>query len=97
MMAHIANHCSPLSLPSSFDPAIHLQLSTDAPPILPPSSFYSDDLEALHAQDSELAAAKNRERVVIQHESWTLAKGLLSDDIFNPGLSLGCEWSINSR
>ncbi|KAL9622745.1 MAG: hypothetical protein Q9160_002863 [Pyrenula sp. 1 TL-2023] len=82
-MNEMANNSSPPSLPSSFDPAIHLQLSSDAPPILPPSSFHSDDLEALHAQDIDLAAAKNRERVVIQHKSWTLAKGLLSDEVFN--------------
>jgi len=41
---------------------------------------FSDDLEALHAQQIDIAAKNNRQGIVIQHRSWPLTDAFRSDD-----------------
>lgn len=73
---------SPPSLLSS-DPDFDALFPSDpAEPILPHSNTNSDDLEALHVQEHELADAKTRDGIVIQHRSWKLDDVLRSDEIF---------------
>lgn len=88
-MASSSSSSSP-PLPPSFDPAIYLHSSNDPEPFLPQPNSNSDDLEALHVRDNELAVAKNHGRIVVQHRSWEFLRGLRSDDIFNPGPSDHC-------
>lgn len=62
----------------------------DSSPLVPPHTYdpsFSDDLEALHAQEQEIAAEKTRQGVVIQHRSWPLAAAFRSDDdrVFGTG------------
>lgn len=51
---------------------------------IPPSdSFeptFSDDIEALHAQETDTTTEKNRQGIVIQHRSWPLVEAFRSDD-----------------
>ncbi len=75
------------SAPSSdpfFDPALHLHSEPDNEPLLPPSHSNSDDLEALHVQQEEIAQAKTKAGIVIQHRAWRADDILRSDEIFNP-------------
>jgi chromosome transmission fidelity protein 18 len=79
--AKVAMSSSPPSLPSS-DPDFDALFPGDPAPILPASTTNSDDLEALHVQEHELADAKKRNGTVIQHRSWQLEDVLKSDEIF---------------
>jgi chromosome transmission fidelity protein 18 len=73
---------SPPSLPSS-DPDFDALFPSDpVEPVLPNSNTNSDDLEALHAQEHELADAKSRDGVVIQHRSWKVDDVLRSEEIY---------------
>lgn len=73
---------SPPSLPSSEPDFDALFPSDPAEPLLPHSNTNSDDLEALHVQEHELANSKTRDGIVIQHRSWKLDDVLRSDEIF---------------
>lgn len=51
--------------------------------IQPPEQFdpsFSDDLEALHAQEVDIIAENKRRGIVIQHRSWPLVEAFRSDD-----------------
>ncbi|KAL1621257.1 Chromosome transmission fidelity protein 18 [Diplodia seriata] len=71
----------PPDLPSSFDPALFLH--SDVPDLLP-SSSHADELEALHQQAHETAAAKTRQGIVIQHRAWRVPEVFLSDEDHQP-------------
>lgn len=75
---------SPLSLPSSFDPALHLH--SELPDIESlnhcPSESFDDDIEALHFQRQE----NLRKRIVIQHRAWNLSDVFRSDEDIRPGM-----------
>ena len=73
----------PLDLPSSFDPAIHLHSEPDLVDL--PSCPTSDDFEALNIQREESTAAKNRDKVVIQHRAWALADVFRSEEDHQAG------------
>lgn len=73
---------SPPSLLSS-DPDFDALFPSDpVEPILPNSNTNSDDLEALHVQEHDLADAKSRDGVVTQHRSWKLDDVLKNEEIF---------------
>lgn len=73
------------SLPSSFDPDLHLRSEPDLPsPRLAPSNSNSDDLEAMHIQEEELRAARLHTGAVIRHRSSGLPGTLRREDILNP-------------
>ena len=72
-----------LSSSPPFDPAVHLHSQPDHDPLLP-SHSNSDDLEALHTQQEEIARGKTKAGIVIQHRAWTTDDALRSDEIFNP-------------
>jgi len=74
---------SPPSLPSSFDPAIHLHSEQGSAP----DESHSDDLEALNAQQLEIARELTRKGVVIQHRTWKLSEVFRSDEYSLPGAS----------
>lgn len=65
-------------------------------PGIPPSDLYeasfSDDLEALHAQEVDITSEKNRKGIVIQHRSWPLAEAFRSDDDRPFGNLFGTPW-----
>jgi chromosome transmission fidelity protein 18 len=61
------------SLPPTSDPALHDDWEEYTNAIIPPSSSYSDDLEALHLIQQETIARNNKEGEVIQHRAWGLA------------------------
>jgi chromosome transmission fidelity protein 18 len=70
------------SLPFTSDPALYEDWEEEvriAPVVLPSSSTYSDDLEALHLVQEETIARKNKEGVVIQHRAWPLAEVFRSE------------------
>lgn len=46
---------------------------------------FSDDLEALYAQEIDTAAWKKQLGVVIQHRSWKVSDAFRSDDDKSPG------------
>lgn len=75
---------SPPSLPSSFDPAIHLHSEPpdNALPTNHPSESFSDDLEALHLHRLE----QTRKGIVIQHRAWNLSDVFRSDDDITLGM-----------
>ena len=76
------------SVPSSFDPAIHLHSEREGSPALPdpPLNTHSDDWEASELQKAELTAAKNNQRIVIQHRAWKLAEAFRSDEDHRTGI-----------
>jgi len=41
---------------------------------------FSDDLEALHDQETDLIVERNRQGIVIQHRAWKLPDSFHSDD-----------------
>ena len=66
----------------------------DSQPYSEPSEQYptfSDDLEALHGQEAELAVEKNAKGIVIQHRTWTSQEVFRSEDDRSCGLSSLCE------
>ncbi|KAL2014510.1 hypothetical protein VTN00DRAFT_2035 [Thermoascus crustaceus] len=73
---------SPPSLPSSFDPAIHLHSEPpdNALPTNHLSESFSDDLEALHLHRLE----QTRKGIVVQHRAWNLSDVFRSDDDITP-------------
>ncbi|KAI9873689.1 MAG: hypothetical protein M1830_010714 [Pleopsidium flavum] len=73
---------SPLSIPSSFDPAIHLhsEANDNEGPIILPSGSNSDDFEAVYLQHEESNALKNRQGVVIRHRAWKTAEAFRSEE-----------------
>ena len=86
------SYSSPPTIPYSSDPAVflHSELgSIDPNPtaILPPYANDSDDLEALHIQQAEAAAEKNKQGVVIQHRAWKVADAFRSDEGYQAGQS----------
>ena len=79
---------SPSSLPSppsSFDPALHLHSERLEPDIIG-AEANSDELEALHAQQSQRSRELTRKGAVIQHRSWNLSEVFRSDESFSPGM-----------
>ncbi|KAL1869245.1 Chromosome transmission fidelity protein 18 [Paecilomyces lecythidis] len=70
------------SLPSSFDPALHLH--SELPDLDPsnqcPSETFDDDIEALHLQRQENLRKGN----IIQHRAWNLSDVFRSDDDLRP-------------
>jgi len=85
------SYTSPPTIPYSSDPAIFLHSepegSIDPSPtaILPLSPDDSDDLEALHIQQAEIAAEKSKRGVVIQHRAWEVADAFRSDEGYQAG------------
>lgn len=81
---------SPPSIPSSFDPAVHLHSEVDDNnnPIILPSFNNSDDLDAFHLQLAESKALKNRQGVVIQHRAWKTADAFRSEEDYPYGADL---------
>ena len=41
---------------------------------------FSDDLDALHEQETELVIQRNRQGIVIQHRSWGAGEAFRSED-----------------
>src|SRR5262249_5740925 len=76
---------SPPSLPSSFDPALHLH-SEHLETIILSSESHSDELEALHAQQSQTSRELTRKGTVIQHRAWNLSEVFRSDENFSPSM-----------
>lgn len=52
------------------DPAFRCDWEGEGYPINPPSSTYSDDIEAFRVVQEEETARKNKAGVVIQHRAW---------------------------
>lgn len=80
------------SLPSSFDPAIHLHSEIHEPDIAdtrPHSDIFSDEVEAYDLQRLETRRELTKKRVVIQHRTWHLSDVFRSDDDCQPGKSQG--------
>lgn len=73
------------SLPFTSDPALFDDWEETLNPIVPPSSTYSDDLEALHLIQQEATAAKNKRREVIQHRAWPLGATFRSEADYPEG------------
>lgn len=73
----------PLDGSSSFDPAIYLHSEPDLVHL--PSCRTSDDFEALNIQHEESIAAKNREKVVIQHRAGAVADVFRSEEDHQAG------------
>ncbi len=76
------DRASPLSIPSSFDPAVYLHsdVNDNEDPIILPSCSNSDDLEAAHLQHEESNALKNQQGVVIRHRAWKTADVFRSEE-----------------
>lgn len=78
----------PPSIPvlSSFDPAIHLH-SDQSEAVILSSHAQSDDWEAIRLQQAEATAAKNKERIVIQHRAWPVGEAFRSDEVHKTGMN----------
>lgn len=70
------------SLPSSFDPAIHLCEANGAVPF---SDSHSSELEAFNLQQLETIREKTKKGIVIQHRAWNLSEIFRSDEDIQPG------------
>lgn len=81
---------SPLSIASSFDPAIHLhsEANDTEGPVALTSCSHSDDLDAVHLQHQESVALKNKLGVVIQHRAWKIAEVFRSEEDRFYGVSI---------
>ncbi|KAF2014129.1 hypothetical protein BU24DRAFT_370852 [Aaosphaeria arxii CBS 175.79] len=73
------NTSSP-QVPTSFDPAIFLHSEAKFPQAEPPSTSYSEDLEALQECVAELREQKTKQGIVIQHRAWRLPEVFRSEE-----------------
>lgn len=72
------------SLPSSFDPAIHLHCEANG--AAPLSDPHSSELEAFNIQRLETIREKTKKGIVIQHRAWNLSEIFRSDEDIQPGV-----------
>jgi chromosome transmission fidelity protein 18 len=80
-------------IPSSFDPALlYSELELERLQNAPPSTSFSDDIEALQQCITEDTTKKNSEGVVIQHRAWNIADVFRSEGEATLGTATSRAW-----